>query len=104
MRRASSSFTTTELLNSHAAGAARRATSDGRPASGDRWPCLTARDVESPTAGGLHADCRDRCFGFRCWREKDDKIIVVCTDDTEYRYRHYNDLSELSPHRVEEIR
>jgi inorganic pyrophosphatase len=34
--------------------------------------------------------------------EKDDKIIAVCTDDPEYR--HYNDLSELSPHRVQEIR
>ncbi|KAG2593176.1 soluble inorganic pyrophosphatase-like isoform X2 [Panicum virgatum] len=34
--------------------------------------------------------------------EKDDKIIAVCTDDPEYRY--YNDLSELSPHRVQEIR
>ncbi|OEL38909.1 Soluble inorganic pyrophosphatase, partial [Dichanthelium oligosanthes] len=34
--------------------------------------------------------------------EKDDKIIAVCTDDPEYR--HYDDLSELSPHRVQEIR
>jgi inorganic pyrophosphatase len=34
--------------------------------------------------------------------EKDDKIIAVCVDDPEYR--HYNDLSELSPHRVQEIR
>jgi inorganic pyrophosphatase len=34
--------------------------------------------------------------------EKDDKIIAVCTDDPEYR--HYNDLSKLSPHRVQEIR
>ncbi|CAD6228975.1 unnamed protein product [Miscanthus lutarioriparius] len=34
--------------------------------------------------------------------EKDDKIIAVCTDDPEYR--HYNDLNELSPHRVQEIR
>uniref|UniRef100_A0A0E0JRG4 inorganic diphosphatase n=1 Tax=Oryza punctata TaxID=4537 RepID=A0A0E0JRG4_ORYPU len=34
--------------------------------------------------------------------EKDDKIIAVCVDDPEYR--HYNDLSELTPHRVQEIR
>ncbi|KAL5202068.1 hypothetical protein ABZP36_013020 [Zizania latifolia] len=34
--------------------------------------------------------------------EKDDKIIAVCADDPEYR--HYNDLSELSPHRLQEIR
>lgn len=32
----------------------------------------------------------------------DDKIIAVCVDDPEYR--HYNDLSEFSPHRVQEIR
>ena len=34
--------------------------------------------------------------------EKDDKIIAVCADDPEYR--HYNDLSELSPHRLQEIK
>ncbi|XP_010917066.1 soluble inorganic pyrophosphatase 1 isoform X1 [Elaeis guineensis] len=34
--------------------------------------------------------------------EKDDKIIAVCADDPEYR--HYNDLNELSPHRLAEIR
>lgn len=34
--------------------------------------------------------------------EKDDKIIAVCADDPEYR--HYNDISELSPHRLQEIR
>ncbi|XP_009405327.2 soluble inorganic pyrophosphatase isoform X1 [Musa acuminata AAA Group] len=34
--------------------------------------------------------------------EKDDKIIAVCADDPEYR--HYNDLSELPPHRLAEIR
>nr|XP_009402629.2 PREDICTED: soluble inorganic pyrophosphatase-like [Musa acuminata subsp. malaccensis] len=34
--------------------------------------------------------------------EKDDKIIAVCADDPEYR--HFNDLNELSPHRLNEIR
>ncbi|RWW32145.1 hypothetical protein GW17_00003198 [Ensete ventricosum] len=34
--------------------------------------------------------------------EKDDKIIAVCADDPEYR--HYNNLSELPPHRLAEIR
>lgn len=34
--------------------------------------------------------------------EKDDKIIAVCADDPEYR--HYNNLNELSPHRLAEIR
>ncbi|KAH7656373.1 Inorganic pyrophosphatase protein, partial [Dioscorea alata] len=34
--------------------------------------------------------------------EKDDKIIAVCADDPEYR--HYNDIRELSPHRLTEIR
>ena len=34
--------------------------------------------------------------------EKDDKIIAVCADDPEYR--HYNDISELSPHRLQEIK
>ncbi|CAM0883893.1 unnamed protein product [Alopecurus aequalis] len=34
--------------------------------------------------------------------EKDDKIIAVCVDDPEYR--HLNDLKELSPHRLAEIR
>ncbi|KAG9455442.1 hypothetical protein H6P81_008346 [Aristolochia fimbriata] len=34
--------------------------------------------------------------------EKDDKIIAVCADDPEYR--HYNDICELPPHRLTEIR
>ncbi|KAJ4799421.1 Soluble inorganic pyrophosphatase [Rhynchospora pubera] len=34
--------------------------------------------------------------------ERDDKIIAVCADDPEFK--HYNDLSELSPHRLQEIR
>ncbi|KAJ4782630.1 Soluble inorganic pyrophosphatase [Rhynchospora pubera] len=34
--------------------------------------------------------------------EKDDKIIAVCADDPEFR--HINHLSELSPHRLNEIR
>ncbi|XP_074582178.1 soluble inorganic pyrophosphatase 1-like [Curcuma longa] len=34
--------------------------------------------------------------------EKDDKIIAVCADDPEYR--HYNDIAELPPHRLAEIR
>ncbi|KAF3793499.1 Soluble inorganic pyrophosphatase [Nymphaea thermarum] len=34
--------------------------------------------------------------------EKDDKIIAVCADDPEYR--HYNDIKELPPHRLAEIR
>ncbi|KAF6985679.1 hypothetical protein CFC21_003510 [Triticum aestivum] len=34
--------------------------------------------------------------------EKDDKLIAVCVDDPEYR--HLNDLKELSPHRLAEIR
>lgn len=34
--------------------------------------------------------------------EKDDKIIAVCADDPEYR--HYNDIKELPPHRMAEIR
>ncbi|WOL12295.1 soluble inorganic pyrophosphatase isoform X1 [Canna indica] len=34
--------------------------------------------------------------------ERDDKIIAVCEDDPEYR--HYNDISELSPHRLAEIK
>ncbi|KAK4749360.1 hypothetical protein SAY87_026809 [Trapa incisa] len=33
--------------------------------------------------------------------EKDDKIIVVCADDPEYR--HYNDINDLPPHRLAEI-
>ncbi|CAK9214206.1 unnamed protein product [Sphagnum troendelagicum] len=34
--------------------------------------------------------------------EKDDKIIAVCADDPEYR--HYEDIKELPPHRLAEIR
>lgn len=34
--------------------------------------------------------------------EGDDKIIAVCADDPEYR--HYNDIKELSPHRLAEIK
>ncbi|XP_042385619.1 soluble inorganic pyrophosphatase-like isoform X3 [Zingiber officinale] len=34
--------------------------------------------------------------------EKDDKIIAVCADDPDFR--HLNDLSELSNHRLAEIR
>ncbi|KAI3691930.1 hypothetical protein L6452_31733 [Arctium lappa] len=34
--------------------------------------------------------------------EKDDKIIAVCADDPEYR--HYNDINQLPPHRLAEIR
>ncbi|KAF7804542.1 soluble inorganic pyrophosphatase 4 [Senna tora] len=34
--------------------------------------------------------------------EKDDKIIAVCADDPEYR--HFNDINELPPHRLAEIR
>ncbi|KAK4800525.1 hypothetical protein SAY86_021012 [Trapa natans] len=34
--------------------------------------------------------------------EKDDKIIAVSADDPEYR--HYNDINELPPHRLAEIR
>ena len=34
--------------------------------------------------------------------EKDDKIIAVCADDPEYR--HFNDIKELPPHRLAEIR
>lgn len=34
--------------------------------------------------------------------EKDDKIIAVCADDPEYR--HYNDIRQLPPHRLAEIR
>ncbi|PKU65336.1 Soluble inorganic pyrophosphatase [Dendrobium catenatum] len=34
--------------------------------------------------------------------EKDDKIIVVCDDDPEYK--HYTDIKELPPNRLVEIR
>ncbi|KAI3756289.1 hypothetical protein L1987_56109 [Smallanthus sonchifolius] len=34
--------------------------------------------------------------------ERDDKIIAVCADDPEYR--HYNDITQLPPHRLAEIR
>ncbi|KAL9275348.1 Soluble inorganic pyrophosphatase 4-like protein [Drosera capensis] len=34
--------------------------------------------------------------------ERDDKIIAVCADDPEYR--DYNDIKELPPHRLAEIR
>ncbi|CAI0469840.1 unnamed protein product [Linum tenue] len=34
--------------------------------------------------------------------EKDDKIIAVCVDDPEYKY--YNDIKQLPPHRLSEIR
>lgn len=34
--------------------------------------------------------------------EKDDKIIAVCADDPEYR--HYQDIKDLPPHRLAEIR
>ncbi|KAL5207487.1 hypothetical protein ABZP36_031922 [Zizania latifolia] len=34
--------------------------------------------------------------------EKDDKIIAVCADDPEYR--HYKDINEIPPHRLQEIR
>ncbi|TVU19549.1 hypothetical protein EJB05_35701 [Eragrostis curvula] len=34
--------------------------------------------------------------------EKDDKIIAVCADDPEYR--HFRDINELSPHRLQEIK
>jgi hypothetical protein len=34
--------------------------------------------------------------------EADDKIIAVCADDPEYK--HFNDIKELPPHRLAEIR
>ncbi|KAF9618850.1 hypothetical protein IFM89_002718, partial [Coptis chinensis] len=34
--------------------------------------------------------------------EKDNKVIVVYADDPEYK--HYNDIKELPPHRLAEIR
>ncbi|KAF9620113.1 hypothetical protein IFM89_010763 [Coptis chinensis] len=34
--------------------------------------------------------------------EMDDKIIAVCADDPEFR--HYQDIKELAPHRLAEIR
>ncbi|KAK8485902.1 hypothetical protein V6N13_028130 [Hibiscus sabdariffa] len=34
--------------------------------------------------------------------ERDDKIIAVCADDPEYK--HYNDIKDLPPHRLTEIR
>merc|ERR1711934_885819 len=34
--------------------------------------------------------------------EQDDKIIAVHADDPEFR--HFNDISELPPHRTTEIR
>ncbi|KAL1536590.1 Soluble inorganic pyrophosphatase 4 [Salvia divinorum] len=34
--------------------------------------------------------------------ERDDKIIAVCADDPEFR--HYQDINELPPHRLAEIR
>ncbi|KAF5815852.1 putative inorganic diphosphatase [Helianthus annuus] len=34
--------------------------------------------------------------------ERDDKIIAVCADDPEYR--HFNDIQQLPPHRLAEIR
>ncbi|WOK96441.1 soluble inorganic pyrophosphatase isoform X3 [Canna indica] len=34
--------------------------------------------------------------------EKDDKIIAVCVDDPEFR--HYKDINELPPHRLQKIR
>ncbi|XP_040242015.2 soluble inorganic pyrophosphatase PPA1 isoform X1 [Aegilops tauschii subsp. strangulata] len=34
--------------------------------------------------------------------EADDKIIAVCADDPEYR--HFNDIKDLPPHRLAEIR
>ncbi|KAG6397366.1 hypothetical protein SASPL_143533 [Salvia splendens] len=34
--------------------------------------------------------------------ERDDKIIAVCADDPEFR--HYQDITELPPHRLAEIR
>uniref|UniRef100_A0A0E0CQB8 Soluble inorganic pyrophosphatase n=1 Tax=Oryza meridionalis TaxID=40149 RepID=A0A0E0CQB8_9ORYZ len=34
--------------------------------------------------------------------EKDDKIIAVCADDPEYR--HFRDIKEIPPHRLQEIR
>lgn len=34
--------------------------------------------------------------------EADDKIIAVCADDPEYK--HYNDIKDLPPHRLAEIR
>ncbi|KAL9245454.1 hypothetical protein vseg_019107 [Gypsophila vaccaria] len=34
--------------------------------------------------------------------EADDKIIAVCADDPEYKY--YNNIKELPPHRLAEIR
>ncbi|XP_020268692.1 soluble inorganic pyrophosphatase-like [Asparagus officinalis] len=34
--------------------------------------------------------------------ERDDKIIAVCADDPEFR--HYRDIKELPPHRLQEIR
>ncbi|KAI4339211.1 hypothetical protein MLD38_024175 [Melastoma candidum] len=34
--------------------------------------------------------------------EKDDKIIAVCADDPEYK--HYDDIKQLPPHRLSEIR
>jgi len=34
--------------------------------------------------------------------EKDDKIVCVHADDPEYN--HYNDISELPPHKLQELR
>jgi len=44
----------------------------------------------------------ERYYWFCQQGEGDDKIIAVCADDPEYR--HYNDIKELSPHRLAEIK
>ena len=64
--------------------------------------CIRHQTLHLQTSSRREKDKIDLLLGFLGQGEKDDKIIAVCTDDPEYR--HYNDLSELSPHRVQEIR
>jgi len=64
--------------------------------------CIRHQTLHLQTSSRREKDKIDLLLGFLGQGEKDDKIIAVCTDDPEYRY--YNDLSELSPHRVQEIR
>ncbi|XP_042030402.1 soluble inorganic pyrophosphatase 4-like isoform X3 [Salvia splendens] len=66
------------------------------------WFCPT-NPLQEPVLPGTYL--RARAIGLMPMidqGERDDKIIAVCADDPEFR--HYQDINELPPHRLAEIR
>lgn len=78
-------------------------TSKGHWSHAYDWPGLVSfQHLQSPAKcySDPHVSILTPCLFEQ--GEADDKIIAVCADDPEYK--HYNDIKELPPHRLAEIR